>query len=131
MASFVLTEMLACEDLVQLISEIVHRSRMHNVLGDLLNRPGVFEMAMGTCIGHFEYDDEDGDFDSTDSNDSNDSTDSTDNTIRELVKGHEIRVRHDDQVYWWTTVVHIDDSHFVMMHEYTGSHFYMPPPDII
>jgi hypothetical protein len=39
--------------------------------------------------------------------------------VQKLIKaGHEVCVRHDDYIYWCTSVVHIDDFRFVMMHEY-------------
>ena len=118
MASLGLTERLGCDDLVHLVSETVHRARMREVLVDLLERPGIFEAALG-C-----YDDDTHSLPS----DGVGAEDDDDRPIRELRNmGHEVRVRHDDYIYWWTTVVHIDDSRFVMMHEYCdcGSETYV------
>ena len=112
MASLVLTERLwGCEDLVQTISEEVHRARMRDVFVDLRTRPGVFEAAMGSCPDHY-------DFDKYTEWEREDAGEDDDRPIAELRRmGHEVVVRHDDYIYWWTTVIHIDDSRFVMMHE--------------
>lgn len=94
-----------CDDLVQLISKEVHKDRMRSVMVDLHTVPGVFEVAMGSSTSCFEEDDE--------------------RPIDELRRmGHEVVVRHDDYIYWWTTVVHIDDSRFVMMHEMSDDEYH-------
>ena len=104
MSAHVLTERLCSDDLVNSVCEMVHRGNMSDVLAELEARPGLFEAVLtGPSYDPGAEGDEDAGF----------------RPIHELVRmGHEVRVVHEDYIYWWTTVVHIDDAHFVLVHEY-------------
>lgn len=97
MAVHMLSLRLCSLDLVDRVCEIVHRMCMSEILVELNSRPGIFDYLLK------------GDNSTLGDN-------STPSGLKN--KGHEIRVVHDDYIYWWTTVVHINDSQFVMMHEY-------------